>query len=341
MTTTTDTPVDTSADATPPAGPWGPDLLEGYERRALTLDAAPLDPEPEAPVVATLVRRAGATKHPYAVLHVHGWNDYFFHTHVVDGFDEHGVTCYGIDLRRCGRSRAPGQLTGYVDSMDDYFADLDAALDLLAADHEHLILSGHSTGGLVVSLYADARPQRLAAVILNSPWLDLWGPPGAATALKAVLDTVGRRDPYAVVPLTAGDSLYAQVMHERWGGPWNYSLELKSPAGVPVRFGWLRAVMDAHARVAKGLAIDCPVFMATAERSWFVRRVSKKARSSDIVLDVSRISARAWRLGPSVMLVRIHDGVHDLFLSAPAARRQLYDHLDRWLRAFVRVDAEA
>lgn len=284
------------------------------------------------------MRRAGATLHDHAVLQVHGWNDYFFHTHVVDWFDERGYTVYGIDLRRYGRSHVEGQLRGYVDSIDDYAADLDTALAVIEADHAHVIAMGHSTGGLTVSLWADARPGRLAGVVLNSPWLDTWGSPALGRALRTVLDTFSRRDPYAQVPLTEGNSRYAQAMHRRWGGEWDYSLELKSPGGVPIRFGWLGAVLAAQQRVARGLAIDCPVFVATAARSWFGVRIGKKARTSDTVLDVSRITARAWRLGRVVTIARITDGTHDLFLSAPKVRRQLFDDLATWLDAYVARD---
>lgn len=188
---------------------------------------------------------------------------------------------------------------------------------------------------MTASLWADARPGRLAGVILNAPWLDVWGPPALARALKPLLDAFGRRDPQATVPLTDGDSKYAQVMHHQWGGEWNYSLEHKSPAGVPVRYGWLRAVLRGQARVAKGLSIDCPVLVGTSARSWFGRTVSKKARTSDTVLDVSRITARAWRLGRQVMIVRIPDGTHDLFLSGKAARTLFFEDLERWMDAYV------
>ena len=97
-----------------------PDILDGYERRTLVLDA-PGRSYNGAPLVAgTLVRKAMRARHERAALYVHGWNDYFFHTHVVDWFDARGYTMHGLDLRRYGRSLADGQLAGYVDSLKDY-----------------------------------------------------------------------------------------------------------------------------------------------------------------------------------------------------------------------------
>lgn len=324
----------TSSDPLTVEPPWRPDILPGYECRELALGSEAAGDEPEPPV-ATLVRRAGAQVHERAALYIHGWNDYFFHTHVVDWFDERGCTMYGIDLRRCGRSRREGQLAGYIDALGDYFAELDAALAVLEADHDEVVVVGHSTGGLVASLWADARPRRLAGLVLNSPWLDLWGPPGMAKALRPVLGTLSRRNAYSVIPLPEGDTVYARTLHQQWGGAWDYSLELKSPTGVPIRVGWLRAVLKGQARVAKGLSIDCPVFVATSARSWFGRTDGKKSRSSDIVLDVKRITAQAWRLGRLVTVARVPGGVHDLFLSAPEPRRQLFADLGAWLGAYV------
>lgn len=330
------TPDAASAEPSEPvSGVWGPDILDGYERLILPLDAAPAPCETPDPLCATLVRKSGARRHARAVLMVHGWNDYFFHTHVVDWFDERGFTVYGIDLRRYGRSHAAGQLAGYVDALEDYFDDLDAALAVIEAEHAEVVALGHSTGGLTVSLWADARPGRLAGVVLNSPWLDMWGSPALGRALRTVLDTFGRRDPYAQIPLTEGDSRYAQAMHQRWGGEWEYSLELKSPNGVPIRFGWVRAVLAGHEGVARGLAIDCPVFVATSTRSYLMGRLGKKARTSDTVLDVSLITARAWRLGRLVTIARIPEGTHDLFLSGAKARRRLFADLEVWLDAYV------
>ena len=288
--------------------------------------------------MATVVRRIGATRHRRAALYVHGWNDYFFHTHVVDWFDARGYTMYGLDLRRYGRSLGEGQMAGYVDSLEDYFDELDAALELIEAAHDQVVVVAHSTGGLTASLWVAQRPGRLAALVLNSPWFDLWGPAGLATALRPVLGTLSRRDPYAPLPLPEGDPVYARALHRRWGGEWEYSLELKSSAPVPIRVGWLRAVLKGQAQVAKGLEIDCPVFVATGTRSWFGRRFGKQARSTDVVLDVERITAQAWRLGRVVTIVRIPGGVHDLFLSAPRARDQLFDDLGVWLGAYVRTE---
>ena len=332
--TTRATPVAAPSDRESLDG-WHPDILSGYERRTLPLGADHFGDEP-GPLVATLVRRADAPRHRRAALYVHGWTDYFFHTHVVDWFDRRGTTLYGVDLRRYGRSWTEGQPAGYVESLEDYFVDLDAALEVIEQEHDEVLLVAHSTGGLTASLWADVRPGRFVGLVLNSPWLDMMGPQGLGTALRPVLGTLSRRNPGSIIPLREGDPIYARTLHQQWGGAWDYSLEFKAAAGVPIRVGWLRAVLKGQERVSKGLSIDCPVFVATSTRSWYGRRFSPKARTSDVVLDVNRITAQAWRLGRLVTTARIDDGLHDLFLSGTKAREALFRDLGDWLDAFVR-----
>src|SRR5215210_3239766 len=105
-------------------------------------------------MVATLIRRAPADQYRRAVLYVHGWNDYFFQTHLADHLTDIGFDFYALDLRRYGRSLRRGHLRGFITDLDDYAVELDAAADLIAEDHDELLLIGHSTGGLITALWA-------------------------------------------------------------------------------------------------------------------------------------------------------------------------------------------
>lgn len=68
--------------------------------------------------------------------------------------------CAALDWRGFGASGWPD--SGYW--FPDYFADLDALLDLLAPDRPAVVL-GHSMGGHIAMTYAGLRPQRIRAVI--------------------------------------------------------------------------------------------------------------------------------------------------------------------------------
>ena len=85
---------------------WESDILDGFESLDIPLPQAARAPgeSDEIEVVATLVRRAGGETSEHAVLYLHGWNDYFFQTHVADAFSAAGFAFYALDLRRYGRS---------------------------------------------------------------------------------------------------------------------------------------------------------------------------------------------------------------------------------------------
>ena len=95
-----------------------------------------------------------------AVLHVHGFADYFFQTGYADWWTGRGYDFYALDLRKYGRSLRPHQTPNYVTDLRDYFAEIDEAW---RADHRsatatpRVVLTAHSTGGLILPLWADER----------------------------------------------------------------------------------------------------------------------------------------------------------------------------------------
>ena len=317
---------------------WHPDLLPGYESTDLPLpEVTPAPGEPEdAELVATLVRRVGpggGDRRP-AVLYLHGWNDYFFQTHLADAFADLGYAFHALDLRRYGRSLRQGQLRGFVTDLADYFLELDAAADVIAEDHDGFLVVGHSTGGLVSALWTAARPGRVDALVLNSPWLDLQGSALVRTLGSPLVEAVGSRNPTSVLRLPPDLGYYARVLHAEHGGEWEYDTDLKSSPGPPIRAGWLRAVLAGHQKVAAGLGIEAPVLVLASAGSDFGRKWHEGLRGVDTVLDVEQIALRAVRLGRHVTLVRVPEGIHDLVLSAPAVRASVLATTARWLRAY-------
>jgi len=105
------------------------------------------------------------------VLYVHGFIDYFFQRHMAERFAAEGYAFYALDLRKHGRSLRPHQHPNFCKNVAEYFADITRAIDEIGAP---VLLAGHSTGGLVCSLYADEGEKRdaLTALWLNSPFFE-------------------------------------------------------------------------------------------------------------------------------------------------------------------------
>lgn len=313
---------------------WSPDSqLEGFEQRAIALsDAVTYPGEPDG-LSATLVRR-GPPLRNRAVLYVHGWSDYFFQAHLAEHMESLGYDFYALDLRRYGRSLQEGQLAGFVADLSHYYEEFNEAVRIVRGEgHEGLVVMAHSTGGLVATLWAHDHPGGLSALVLNAPWLDLQRAPMWRTSLVLLVNALSTLSPTAVLP-TAVNGFYRRSLHVSTGGAWDYDLNLKGHPAFMVRAGWLDAILAGQARVAAGLAIEAPVLVATSSRSDFRTQWSDDFLRADIVLDVDKLAERSSHLGRHVTLARIPDGIHDLALSAPAARGAYFETVARWLGAY-------
>lgn len=144
-------------------------------------------------MVATLASRRAEQQTGCAVLHLHGFADYFFQTLAADFWVDRGYDFYALDLRKCGRSIRPHQTPNFVTDLASYFEEIDEAMRLVRDrdGHPHVVLTAHSTGGLVAPLWAHARRPTLAGMVLNSPWLDLRGSLLLRTVGTSVIDRGG------------------------------------------------------------------------------------------------------------------------------------------------------
>ncbi len=303
-----------------------------------TAETIGLAPDEEGPVVATLVSRRAARPHGGAVLYVHGFADYFFQTEYAEWWLERGYDFYALDLRKYGRSIRPHQTPTYVADVHDYFAELDLAWWRITErdGHDRVVVSAHSTGGLIAALWADARQQpALAGLVLNSPWLDMHGAAWVRSAvIGAALERVGRHQPMREL-FRDVTGIYGRSLHHEHGGEWTYDLEWKPVLSFPVRLGWLRAIRRAHAELHRGLSVLAPVLVLSSASTRRPRDLDDDVHAHDIVLDVPQIRRWSTAVGPHVTYVAIDGAVHDVVLSRPPVRERVYEQLGRWVDAYV------
>jgi alpha-beta hydrolase superfamily lysophospholipase len=301
-----------------------------YERRRIVLP-----PDLEGEVEATLVTLRAATPTRRAVLYIHGYVDYFFQTHLAEFFTGLGYDFYALDLRKYGRSLLEHQTPNFCTDIEEYFAEIDAALAVIRDEdgHDTVLLNGHSTGGLIGALYAHRvrGKGRIQGLFLNSPFLEFNEPWLIRRGFAPVVRVLGRLAPRSPIGQQLG-TLYGMTLHADHGGEWSYDLRWKPLSGYQILAGWVRAISLAHRRVQQGLAIDVPVLLASSARS-YKGKLSDAARAADTVLNVAHMAQYGPGLGRDVTLVQIEGGLHDLTLSAPAVRQTLFDELRRWLSA--------
>jgi alpha-beta hydrolase superfamily lysophospholipase len=311
-----------------------PDVLgTPYERRTLSLRA-----DGEGPVTATLVHRRAENAASAAVLYVHGFVDYFFQTHVADFFAARGIDFFALDLRKHGRSLQPHQTPNFATDLREYYEELDAAVRLIREEHGHtrVALAGHSTGGLLTSLWAhDRRADGLVdALVLNSAFFDVNQPWFMRQVASPLTVRVGRAKPKTKLPFGL-NPVYGESVHSSARGEWDFNLDWKPRAGFPIYAGWIAAIRTGQKRVHAGLDIAVPVFSAASTASYKSFKWSEAARSADSILDVDHITRWSAGLGRLVTIARIEGGLHDLTLSARPAREQFFTEVGRWLDVYL------
>lgn len=334
--------------AGPPGQEWRTDILgQDFVSRTIEL----LD-DAEGACVATLVRARATQNARMTVLYLHGRNDYFFQTEMAHRLTEAGVAFYALDMRKYGRSLRPHQTIGYTDDLLVYDEEIGQAIELIREerDDEPLVLMGHSTGGLIATLWAHRHPGVLSGLILNSAWLEMQSMSAWRGAMAPVIGRIAAHNPMWEVP-TGGAGLYGRSLAGRAssGLPipdgltdddpsvagWPLAHEWKRPESYPVPASWLEAIMAGHDTVEKDVALECPVLSMVSTSSYFDEEWSERAFTSDTVLDPAVIAQRSLNLSDLVTIARF-PGKHDLVLSDAPVREAVYAAICGWLEAFVR-----
>lgn len=332
---------------------WREDVLgAAFECTDLNLGV-----DDEGPIVATLVRSRPEKRSWFTqmfhgkrrlegarVLYVHGWSDYFFQRDLAAYWTQQGATFYALDLRKYGRSTREGQTPGYVENLEDYDQEIEMALEIMRVDageqvadpDRRVILMGHSTGGLVLSLWADRNPGGCDALVLNSPWLEFQLAAAGRHLLMPLLD-VGTRVHARDIAPQLDNGFYSRAQRVTCV---NGELDGVNPLWRPDRShpllsGWLRAILAGHTRVSHGLKIDAPIVMLLSTRSALSLRWNDDFVHADTVLDVDEVAKASLKLGAEMTALRIDGALHDVFLSAEKPRADAYAALDRWIAGWA------
>lgn len=302
--------------------------LKGYEQ--LTIQQGN---DYEGNVQCTLVRLKSNRRRKTAVLHVHGFNDYFFHDHMGRVFFDNNIDFYAVDLRKSGRSILPHQKMNNLRSISEYFEDIKSSLQLIRQLHEgQVILFGHSMGGLVAALFA-ADPKNAAlfdGLFLNSPFFEQNKDVLTRKLLIPLVANLGKSFPNMRVP-GGFSKFYGPSLHQSEHGMWNYNLLWKPHVADLVNAGWVRAIYLAQKEIQAGKRFTKPVLIAFPQKSYANFRWNDRFMTADAVVNVKHIRKYAKKMTGDVRIFEIPDAVHDLFLSSQEPRNQAIELVFNWI----------
>lgn len=311
------------------AGSWQPDILgDGYEMRYVDQGK-----DYSGDVRSTIIRKDSKCGGKRGVLYIHGYNDYFFQKEMGDRFVDSCINFYAVDLRKYGRSIMPGQKKFEARDLHEYYADIDSALAQMHREGvDDVVLMGHSTGGLISSLYMHDHPKSdIKGLVLNSPFLD-WNFKGFMKKVAIpVFGSLGKLFPRLSISQGDGNG-YQQSLLKQYHGEWDYNQDWKVFHPEKVQASWTRAISKAQNELKKGGDIDVPVLLMHSSGSVTGDEWTPEYQKNDAVLNVDDISKIGRKLGKDVTEDTITDGLHDLMLSAPEVRENAYKSVFDWLR---------
>jgi alpha-beta hydrolase superfamily lysophospholipase len=287
----------------------------------------------EGAVTATLCKKNSPKETKTAVLYIHGFNDYFFQTEMAEQYNQHGFNFYALDLRKYGRSILPHQKMNNVRNLNEYYAEIDESLKIINAEgNMKVVLMGHSTGGLLIPLYAADRQEnpKFDAILLNSPFFEINLNKFILNKVLPSLIRKGENKPDKTfnAGLTAG---YGESLHIDYHGEWSYDLNLKPNSPPKVNYGWIRAIRLGQLKLQAGLEIKQPVLVLHSDKSVFSRKWIPELHTGDAVLNVEDMQKYATALHGDVETSEIKNGMHDLILSEKSVRNYAYAVIFDWL----------
>jgi alpha-beta hydrolase superfamily lysophospholipase len=304
-----------------------PDHVLGAGYLACEID---LGRDREGPLLAVLVHRVPPSRpgRPVPpVLVLHGWSDYVFQRDLLEHLAARGHDIWSLDLRRHGRALRPWQTPTLVRDLGEVDQELDAALATIGRGRPPIVLA-HSLGGLLAVRRAAHDPDAVAALVLNTPWLESHGGPAVRRMLTDPVTAAARRWPQAVLPVGLPGS-YGRALQRN--GRTGHDLTLKPLGGHRIPIGTLAAVLRAQGDPGLRVPATVPTLVLRSRGSMPLRADGLGGHAGDLVLDVHAVARAAGRIAPHAHQVVLDGAVHDVFLSAEPVRRRALGALDQFL----------
>lgn len=303
-------------------------LGDSFEQRAITLND-----DYEGKVISVLVRRRSEVFTDKAVLYIHGFNDYFFQKELAYQFNDRHISFYALDLRKYGRSYLPHQKFNDIRDLRSYYEEILEAINIIKEEgYTDISLMGHSTGGLILTLFAKdySGSDLFQNIILNSPFYDFNLP----FLLKQMIPIVsGLGKIWSSTKIKGGfTEEYGKSIHRNYNGEWDYNLNWKPNVAPKVNLGWIRAIYQGQKELRKPFFIQQPVLVLHSSQSLTDKNDKSQLQTRDIILDVADIDKIARNIRDNIQIKSIEGGLHDLILSKKSVRDEVYSIIFDWLK---------
>ena len=256
-------------------------------------------------------------------VYIPGNNDYFYNAEMARALKRQGYNFYAISFPHFGFA------SNVRDPEYSNFNDIGALFQYIdiVVQHYNLdkidILFGHSTGGLIATMYAEHKNKRSAFVgrlVLSSPFFDWYGDPNSFFLSEwfavNVVAPLGLIFPRVNVKMSKGaPNLTSRCeFNER-----NFNPNYKSLTEIHTYPEWVRAVTVAQQRVQGGqVDVRCRADIFHSDKSVFW----EYTETADNVLDVNDIKKYGAMISSNVAFHEIENSTHNCF-----SRIEIADYL--------------
>ncbi|XWN37664.1 MAG: alpha/beta hydrolase [Balneola sp.] len=292
----------------------------------------------EGKVIASLIRSNENIKGRKTVLYIHGFNDYFFHPHLAEEFHKNDYNFFALDLRKYGRSLLGHQHPNYCRDISEYYEEISESLNIIHKENgKEIVILGHSTGGLISSLYANfgQNKELISALILNSPFFEFNVSEKERDLNLLFARIISFFMPYAnkSKPLS---SLYNRSLLKKHYGEWEFNENWKPERGFPAYFKWLIAIFNAQEKLRSASDINKPVLVMHSDRSGKPKKWFPEVLGMDMVLNIEHIKETGQKLGKKVTFLPVKNAIHDIFLSKKEVREKAFTEMINWLNKTIK-----
>ena len=264
------------------------------------------------------------------VIYLAGNNDYFYNKEYAEMYRDAGYNLYAICFPNFGFvSDVKHPKYSTFANVSELYKYIDFACSHYGYNGVD-VLTGHSTGGLIGISYTwyknhaipTTDPMFVRKVILSSPLIDWYGRPewwDSSAFLESelfmdILSSVGSLLPANIVNninVKSNTGVPSVVTSGEYGiTPFNPNY--KSLLEIPTYFGWIIECSREMTYIQRGERnCKCPVTILCSDKSVFWEYTS----TADNTLDVADYDKYGTQLGDDVVVSKIPDAVHSVFLS--------------------------
>jgi hypothetical protein len=253
----------------------------------------------------------------YNAIYLSGNNDYFYHADMAYKLRAKGYNFYAISFPNSGfTSNVNNANFSTFDNMEYLFQYIEIILEFYQIKKID-ILFGHSTGGLIATMYADYKNSKsifIDRLILSSPLLDWYSDPNSKSIiykeefLEYIITFIGLIIPKINIKPIIGTPNYTSCVEFN---EINFNPKYKSLVEIHTYTDWIRACTLGQRKIQNNkVDVKCKVDIFLSDKSVYW----KYTINEDNVLDVEDIKKYGVNISNKVNFHIIKDSIHSCFL---------------------------